>query len=220
MGRCSDARERLIATGARLFSERGYTAVGVAEICDEAGLKKGSFYHFFETKLDLVLSAIDCFAHNYDEAIGRALLRTDKTAREQLVDVLHAVHGMLSANACTGGKMAGCPIGNLALELAHREEPVRHKIDAVFLRWRGAFEMILRRGIERGEFELVDPVRTAEALVALVQGATVLAKTANDAGVFARVIDASLAMVGVPRPPASGSASGDAVPSPAVPATV
>jgi TetR/AcrR family transcriptional repressor of nem operon len=214
MGRCSDAKERLIATGARLFSERGYTAVGVAEICDEAGLKKGSFYHFFETKLDLVLSAIDCFAHSYDVAIHKALSRTDKTAREQLVDVLHAVHGMLSSRTCEGGRIGGCPIGNLALELAHREEPVRHKIDAVFLSWRRAFETILRRGIERGEFELVDPTRTAEALVALVQGAIVLAKTANDAGVFSRVIDASLAMVGVPRPAAAApAASGSTAPA-------
>lgn len=220
MGRCSDARDRLIATGAKLFSERGYTAVGVAEICDEAGLKKGSFYHFFETKLDLVLSAIDCFAHSYDDAIGRALLRTDKTAREQLVEVLHAVHGMLSSNTCRDGRMHGCPIGNLALELAHREEPVRHKIDAVFLRWREAFEMILRRGIERGEFQLTDPTRTAEALVALVQGAIVLAKTANDCGVFARVVDASLAMVGVANPAKSGSSVPDAGPGAPAPATV
>jgi len=215
MGRCSDARDRLIATGARLFSERGYTDVGVAEICDEAGLKKGSFYHFFETKLDLVLASIDCFARGYDEAIGRALARTDKTAREQLVEMLHAVHGMLSSKTCKDGRMRGCPIGNLALELAHREEPVRRKIDDVFLRWREAFEMILRRGVERGEFELVDPPRTAEALVALVQGATVLAKTANDVGVFARVVDASLAMVGV-----AGPLTGPATPGSAVPATL
>src|SRR5262245_57710311 len=126
MGRCSDAKDRLIATASRLFLEQGYTAVGVAEICDEAGLKKGSFYHFFETKLDLVLEAIDCYARGYDEAIGRALVRTDKPAREQLVDVLHAVEGMLSVRRCGGGRICGCPIGNLALELAHREEAIRH----------------------------------------------------------------------------------------------
>src|SRR5215470_5667014 len=114
MGRCSDARDRLIATAARLFSERGYTAVGVAEICDEAGLKKGSFYHFFETKLDLVLQALDCYARGYDEAIARGLLCTERCAREQLVEVLHAMHEMLSSHVCKDGKMRGCPIGNLA----------------------------------------------------------------------------------------------------------
>ncbi|HET6582370.1 MAG TPA: TetR/AcrR family transcriptional regulator, partial [Nannocystaceae bacterium] len=182
-------------TAARLFSERGYTAVGVAEICDEAGLKKGSFYHFFETKLDLVLESIDCYARGYDEAIGRALVRTDKPAREQIVDVLQAVHGMLSRGTCEDGKMRGCPIGNLALELAHREEAIRYKIDSVFARWRGAFEMILRRGVEQGELDIPDPARTAETIVALMQGATLLAKTANDADVFARVVESVLGIV-------------------------
>jgi TetR/AcrR family transcriptional repressor of nem operon len=213
MGRCSDARDRLLATGARLFSERGYTAVGVAEICEEAGLKKGSFYHFFETKLDLLLSAIDCYAHGYDDAIGHALARGDLTAREQLVEVLLAVHGMLSRHACRDGRIHGCPIGNLALELAHREEPLRRKIDEVFGRWRTAFETILRRGIERGEFQLADPARTAEMLVALVQGGMVLAKTANDVGVFARLVEASMALIGpgpAPRAPSSSSTAAPA----------
>ncbi|MBL8945826.1 MAG: helix-turn-helix transcriptional regulator, partial [Myxococcales bacterium] len=62
MGRCSDARGRLVATAVALFRERGYTAVSVADICDAAGLKKGSFYHFYASKLDLALDAIDEYA--------------------------------------------------------------------------------------------------------------------------------------------------------------
>lgn len=188
MGRCSDAKNRLIATAAKLFLERGFTAVGVAEICDEAGLKKGSFYHFFESKNDLVLQAIDCYAHSYADVIEREL-QPDRTAREQLVAMLHGVCGMLERRAECEGRMHGCPIGNLALELAHRDEAIRRKLDDVFAGWRSAFERVLRRGIERGEFAPVDPVRTAETIVALVQGATLLAKTANDATVVARVVD-------------------------------
>ena len=39
--------------------ERGYTAVGVSEVCSQAGVKKGSFYHFFPSKLKLALAVID-----------------------------------------------------------------------------------------------------------------------------------------------------------------
>jgi len=197
MGRCSDAKERLIATAAKLFFERGYTAVGVAEICDEAGLKKGSFYHFFETKNDLVLQAIDCYAQTYRDLIERAL-QPDRTAREQLVAVLHGVCGLMERRAECEGRMHGCPIGNLALELAHRDEAIRRKLDDVFASWRAAFETVLRRGLERGEFGPLDPVRTAETIVALVQGATLLAKTANDATVVARVVDSVVGLVPSP----------------------
>jgi TetR/AcrR family transcriptional repressor of nem operon len=194
MGRCSDAKERLIATGARLFHERGYTAVGVAEICEEAGLKKGSFYHFFESKLDLVLQAIDRYAHNYEELMARAVA-TDATAREQLGAMLRGLYEKHRAQATKDGTMRGCPIGNLALELADRDETIRAKIDSVFARWRESFEHLLRRGVERGEFAIDDPARCAEILIAMVQGATLLAKTANDPEVFARLAEAAIGIV-------------------------
>ena len=43
MGRCSDARDRLLAVASQLVHERGYTAVSVSDICKAAGLKNGSF---------------------------------------------------------------------------------------------------------------------------------------------------------------------------------
>ena len=45
MGRTSNAKSRLIATAMALMYVRGYTAVGVHEICTQAGVYKGSFYH-------------------------------------------------------------------------------------------------------------------------------------------------------------------------------
>ena len=59
MGRTSDARERLIEAAGDLWHRRSYTDVGVGEICAEAGVQKGSFYHFFPSKQDLALAVID-----------------------------------------------------------------------------------------------------------------------------------------------------------------
>ena len=59
MGRTSDARDRLIQAAKDLTYARGYTAVGIKDICEEAGVQKGSFYHFFPTKRDLLLAVID-----------------------------------------------------------------------------------------------------------------------------------------------------------------
>ena len=50
MGRTSTAKSRLIATAMQLMYVRGYTAVGVHEICTQASVHKGSFYHFFPSK--------------------------------------------------------------------------------------------------------------------------------------------------------------------------
>src|SRR5258706_2460422 len=59
MGRTSDASERLIEATAKLVWQKSYGAVSVDDIGDEAGVKKGSFYHFFKSKDELVVAALD-----------------------------------------------------------------------------------------------------------------------------------------------------------------
>jgi len=53
----SGNRGTILDTATRLFSERGYEAVGVAEICDASGITKPTLYHYFGSKGGL-LSAI------------------------------------------------------------------------------------------------------------------------------------------------------------------
>ena len=69
MGRMSDARDRILQAATDLIHDRGYAAVSVSDICSAAGLKKGSFYHFFPSKLELVLETIDQFAAGQRDAV-------------------------------------------------------------------------------------------------------------------------------------------------------
>ena len=59
MTQVRDTRQRLLDTAEKLFYARSYEDVGVQEICREAGVKKGSFYHFFPSKRDLTLAILD-----------------------------------------------------------------------------------------------------------------------------------------------------------------
>ena len=43
----------------------GYTAVSVQDICQHAGVNKGSFYYFFPAKRDLVLAVIDAYEEQH-----------------------------------------------------------------------------------------------------------------------------------------------------------
>ncbi|MEV0903082.1 TetR family transcriptional regulator [Actinoplanes sp. NPDC049802] len=63
MGRVSQAqaaenRERIVATAARLFRERGIAGVSVADVMGEAGLTHGGFYKHFASKDALVAEAV------------------------------------------------------------------------------------------------------------------------------------------------------------------
>ncbi len=48
-------RQRVIDQALRMFAERGYENVSVDEILQEAGIAKGTFYHYFESKEDILL---------------------------------------------------------------------------------------------------------------------------------------------------------------------
>ena len=65
----------------KLFSSRGYNASSVDDICKDAGISKGAFYHHFESKQMLFLALLDGWLQFIDNAIeaskeiGRASCR-------------------------------------------------------------------------------------------------------------------------------------------------
>jgi TetR/AcrR family transcriptional repressor of nem operon len=59
MKRASQTKEKLLQVGFDLIWDRSYGSVSVDEICKRAGINKGSFYHFFPSKADLVAAAYE-----------------------------------------------------------------------------------------------------------------------------------------------------------------
>src|SRR5216117_4127022 len=58
MGRVSDARERLMKAVSELIWTGSYGSTTIDQICEKAGVKKGSFYYFFDSKADLTAVAV------------------------------------------------------------------------------------------------------------------------------------------------------------------
>src|SRR5215470_12937927 len=59
MGRVSDAKDRLMTAVRELIWTGSYGATTIDQICEKSGVKKGSFYYFFDSKADLATAAID-----------------------------------------------------------------------------------------------------------------------------------------------------------------
>ena len=71
----NQSKERILAGAKDLFLARGYTATTVDAICEKAGLTKGSFYYFFESKEDLGLGVLDWFSVAKHADAGKCILR-------------------------------------------------------------------------------------------------------------------------------------------------
>ena len=195
MGRTSDAKEKLIEVGSRLIHTRGYNAVGVQEICAEAGVNKGSFYHFFPSKKELVLAILE----RHEQSMA-ARLKAVFSQNLAILQKFEKFFEQIFAMACrvqeSGGVLPGCPIGNLALELTTSDHEIQTRIAECFRRMESFFADQIREGRERGECRVADADGAARAMVAYFQGMTLLAKANNSPEVFRDIYKHGLLMLG------------------------
>ena len=58
MARVNDTRDKLLEAALQLVWEEGVGSASVDDICAKAQVRKGSFYHFFKSKADLIIAAL------------------------------------------------------------------------------------------------------------------------------------------------------------------
>ena len=180
MPQVSHAKEKLLDSVLDLMYARSYRDVGVQEICEHAGVKKGSFYHFFPSKRDLTLAALD----RQWEIARQELLERAFTQRlpplKRLERWFELVHDFQCGVHLKDGKVRGCPFGNLAMELSTQEEMIRRKVDRIFRDIAAYIERALRDAVAASEISNLNTSLTAQAIVAYMEGVMLLAKTRND----------------------------------------
>ncbi len=169
-------RDRLIRAASKLFLQRSYQAVGVNEICTAADAAKGSFYHFFPTKSDLAIAVIDWHAqamwalHDKHEGAARGSV-------ERLQAVANVVEEVQTRLHRSFGRMVGCPLGNLGVELATTDDPAGVHVAGVLEQWE---RRIARHCHDIAEARLlrpgIDPEELATQIMATMQGMILLSK--------------------------------------------
>ncbi len=129
----SKTRDKLLDTAIQLVWQSNYDNVGVNEICAQAGVTKGAFYHHFESKADLYYAA----SKHYWEAFKKeldAIYSPSFTPLENLENLIQFVIGRQhGAPSCpdAGGEehetpeIAGCPFFTCGGQVGVAEEKVR-----------------------------------------------------------------------------------------------
>src|SRR4051794_34459197 len=59
MSKIHDSKQRVMNAALELIWEQSYGTTSVDAICEKAQVKKGSFYHFFASKSELAIKAIE-----------------------------------------------------------------------------------------------------------------------------------------------------------------
>lgn len=175
------AKDKLIEAAHSLMLTKGFPATTVDEICEAAGVSKGSFYHFFKSKEELGLAVLEAF---YKRTMER-LMEAEFT---KVTDPLARVHAFFDHTEAVSEKLwgRGCLLGAFATDLAETNPRMRRRVSALF------------RVMTRGVAEVLDPAvkamnankakaekgpsatELAELFIAVIEGAVLLAKAHND----------------------------------------
>jgi TetR/AcrR family transcriptional repressor of nem operon len=179
MGRTSDAREKILSAAQSLIELRGYSALGVAEICQAAGVPKGSFYYFFESKEALALAVID--EHWADEERTWSRILTSETEPlRRLRRLFEATEAAQLAGQQSCGTVSGCLFGNLTLEMSNHTEAVRKRLQEIFEAQVDLVAPVVAEALARNEITVSDPREAARSVVAQFEGQVLFAKLYNN----------------------------------------
>ena len=175
-----------------------YGSTTIDDICEKAGVKKGSFYHFFESKSDLALAAIECdwqerrkeFDRMFSpvvpplerfERLAEYMYRSQKEVREQF------------------GCVLGCPLFALGAEVSTQEVALQKKIEEMLSYKRMYFESAIRDAHSAGLIHCPDSMQKAGVLYAYYQGLLTEARIRNDLEVLREAGRGALQILGVPE---------------------
>lgn len=164
-----------------LIWESSYGSVSVDDICRAADVKKGSFYHFFPSKSDLTVAAM--------EADWKAKLpELDAIFSPQLPPLVRldryrdGVIRCQESKLATYGKICGCPMITLGAELSTQDEKIRLKAAEILQRYLRYLESAIRDAQSEGLVAEGNPREVASRVFSLFQGAMLQAKVLNDPG--------------------------------------
>jgi AcrR family transcriptional regulator len=151
-----DTRERIMATAEALFRRLGFAKTAVADIAAELHMSPANVYRFFDSK-NAIVEAIcrRCLSEIEGKAWAVARSKGAASARmERLILEILAYH---KENLVTEHRVNEMVVA--AIE--QNWNTIRAHKDAM----RNVVELILRDGIDAGEFDPVDPRETAELIM-------------------------------------------------------
>jgi TetR/AcrR family transcriptional repressor of nem operon len=195
MGRTSTARERLLEAARNLIWKQSYGAVTIDAICEEAGVRKGSFYYFFESKSDLALAAFDELWKSIKPRLEE-IFSSETPPLERLENYFRFTYQRQAELKKKHGQVVGCPFASLASELVQQEEDLAAKARSVITATRKYIEAALRDAQSEGLIEVRSIPSTAQKLTAFVDGSLLQARVQNSLDPIRDLGTASFLLIG------------------------
>lgn len=184
-------RTNIIDVAAIMFCQKGFKGTSLSDILQEAEISKGALYHHFSNKQELLYAVFDeVYKPKFLEPWNSIV-----TANDPVNAIVNAVEN-LSILGTDQDMCNGCPVNNMASELASIDESIRQRVDDLFCN----IQEIILQGIDlaKSKGDLTDSIDSKQVslfFVCTMVGIHQIVKSRQDRDVFKQLTSALSAYV-------------------------
>ena len=181
------SKQKIIETAMSLFHMQGIHKTGIDEILRESATGKGQFYHYFDSKDDLVHEVMHYFLLKLKSGTIPVTkeLKTWKDLEQWFFFFIEAQKGM----GCKGS----CPIATIAAELSTEQDLLRKEACRIFDYSRQPLIDFFRVMKDNGKLiKSTDPRSLTDFCYSIMQGGLIVAKIQRNSTPFENAVKHAL----------------------------
>ena len=175
------ARDKLLEAGVKLVRQQGFAGTSVDQLCREAGVTKGAFFHHFASKEALGVALADYWSSSTGAFFAAAPYHHHADPAARVLGYIDLRTELIAGPA----ESFSCVAGTMVQEAFVSSEPIRAACNSSILGNAAALEDDLAAAIDQSGARGVTAASLARHIQAVIQGAFVLAKAGGDAGAAA-----------------------------------
>jgi TetR/AcrR family transcriptional repressor of nem operon len=181
----TDPKQHLLETGMAMLLKHGYQDLGIAALLEATATPKGSFYHYFKSKEDFGLQAIDLYMQEAHRGLDHCLGDESLPALQRVRRFFE-----LTEQKYRGEGYLGCLLGGLGQELSGVSESFRRKVEDCFSQIERRVASCLQLAIERAELRKdTNAGQLAKLLINCWEGAALRSRLLRDPAPLREMLD-------------------------------
>lgn len=162
-------KEEIIAKAIEVFRKQGYYKTSMSDLATACGLQKGSFYHHFKSKEDLMQEVLQMVHAYYKNKVFSIAYETELSGEERFIKLFKKQEPIITQD------LAGCLFGNMTLESISGKMEFKNFLKAFFSDWIAAFQHIYQEN-----YSEEDALALAKQSVMEIEGALMMMRLYDD----------------------------------------
>jgi len=186
MSTIASAKTKILEAALSLFRAKGYAATSVDDLCRQAGVTKGAFFHHFRSKEELAVAAAQFWSETTSALFASAPYHQYPDPRDRIMGYLDFRRAIMDGEL----PEITCLAGTMVQECYATHPAIRLACDASISAHANTLAADIAEAMKaRGSQFDFDPASLALFTQAVLQGAFILAKAKNSPEMAAQCID-------------------------------